>query len=85
MARQIALYKVKPLIYTALGIALLNSYLWYQLSTGFFDNATRYFLFIIFNQIFFLIALVVIYFYSQLQNVTRELEQLKYIISRIKK
>lgn len=83
--RKIQLFKIKSLIYITAFILLLNSFLWYQLSLGFFNKQTIWFLFIIFNQIYLMMGGLFIYSYAKDQSLEDEIEELKYIISRIKR
>lgn len=78
-------YKFKFLIWTTLAIILLNSYMWYEFSVGFFTTQTRLFLFILFNQIYFAFAGVVLYLIIKLEAIRSDMNQLEYIIRRLKK
>ena len=83
--RKIQLFKLKSLIYVTSFILLINSFLWYQLSLGFFDKQTIWFLFLIFNQLYMSIGGLFIYSFAKDKSLEDEIEELKYIISRIKR
>ena len=67
------------------GVLILNSFLWYQLSLGFFDRPTIWFLFIIFNQIYLAFGLLFVYTFAKMRVVEDELKEIKYIISKKRK
>ena len=77
--------KFRLVIFIFLGIAILNGFLWYQLSLGFFDFSTRLFFALIFNQIFLVMAIIVSYFHLQIENLKAEIESLKLVMSLYKK
>ena len=83
--RKIQWFKIKSLIFITVFILLLNSFLWYQLSLGFFNKQTIWFLFIIFNQIYLMIGALFIYSFARDKSLEDEIKELKYIISRIKR
>lgn len=83
--REKQFFKLKTLFWITLGVVLLNSIMWYMLSSPFFNYETRLFLFIMFNEVYMLIASLYIYFSSEIIRLKDENLQLHYIVKRLDK
>lgn len=77
--------KSKHYILILISIIVLNSYLLFELSQSFFPFQERIFLFIVFNQFYIIIGMLVIYYKYKLELLTTEFEKLKYVIDNLEK
>lgn len=78
-------FRLKFVISMVISIGILNSYMFFQLAQTFFSTQIRIFLFVLFNEIYFALGLIFIYFYAKYRELILELNETKYIIKSISK
>lgn len=79
------LFNMKDIILYSCIIVIVNLYLFYSLSQGFFSNPVRYYLFILISQIYFIILIGFIYFYARFKKMNEDYEELLLIIKNVQK
>jgi len=82
---ELKFFKMKEVIYISILIVIVNLFMLYSLSSGFFSGPIRYFLFIIFTQIYLVMLLLFVYFYAKFKKIDETHKELLYLIKNVRK